>query len=114
MRRRSTLTEPIPLGPFRLVRPVGRGGMAAVWEGEHVRQGVRVAIKLMTGDRAPSHQVALRNEVRAMAGLDHPNIVMVLDQGEVQAEAEATSGGQLVAGAPWLAMELADSTIQRS
>src|SRR4051812_1390257 len=97
----------IPLGPFRLHRRIGRGGMAEVWSGVHAAQGVPVAVKVMTGERArdPQYRAAFRNEVQAVASLDHPGIVMVLDHGEVGSEGAAH--GLLPMGSPYLAMELA-------
>jgi tetratricopeptide (TPR) repeat protein len=100
----------IPLGPFRLTRRIGRGGMAEVWSGVHASQGVPVAVKVMTGERSREEQyrAAFRNEVQAVASLDHPGIVMVLDHGEVGPGVEDASRGLLPAGSPYLAMELAD------
>src|SRR5688572_8103741 len=99
----------IPLGPFVLGNPLGRGGMGEVWSGLHRDQGVPVAVKVLTreGTREPSFRSAFRNEVRAVAGLDHPGIVTVFDYGEVSAETEARSHGRLPAGSPYLAMEMA-------
>jgi serine/threonine protein kinase/tetratricopeptide (TPR) repeat protein len=106
----STPGEPIPLGSFHLERRIGQGGMAEVWSGMHAAQQVPVAVKVMTGERARNAQYrgAFRNEVQAVASLDHPGIVMVFDHGEVTAEAEEASRGLLPAGSPYLAMELAD------
>ncbi len=100
----------IPLGPFRLDRCIGRGGMAEVWSGVHAPQGVPVAVKVMTGERARevSFREAFRNEVHAVASLDHPGIVIVFDHGEIGPEAEEASRGLLSLGSPSLAMELAD------
>jgi serine/threonine protein kinase/tetratricopeptide (TPR) repeat protein len=100
----------IPLGPFHLERRIGRGGMAEVWSGVHAAQQVPVAVKVMTGERArnPQYRASFRNEVQAVASLDHPGIVLVLDHGEVGREAEEASRGLLPAGSPCLAMELAD------
>ncbi|HWM91894.1 MAG TPA: tetratricopeptide repeat protein [Thermoanaerobaculia bacterium] len=101
---------PIPLGPFRLERRIGRGGMAEVWSGVHAAQRVPVAVKVMTGERArdPQYRASLRNEVQSVASLDHPGIVLVFDHGEVTREAEEASRGLLPPGSPFLAMELAD------
>jgi eukaryotic-like serine/threonine-protein kinase len=100
----------IPLGPFRLDRCIGRGGMAEVWSGFHAAQGVPVAVKVMTGERAreASFRDAFRNEVQAVASLHHPGIVIVFDHGEITPEADEISRGLLTAGSPALAMELAD------
>ncbi|MEW5849418.1 MAG: protein kinase [Myxococcota bacterium] len=99
----------VTLGPFALQSRVGSGGMAEVWRGIHQRQRVPVAVKVMTGPRAAAKEfhTAMRNEVMAVARLHHPNIVMVLDYGQVTREAEQASGGTLKAGSPYLAMELA-------
>jgi eukaryotic-like serine/threonine-protein kinase len=104
-----------PLGAFELHERLGRGGMAEVWAGVHRRLGVAVAVKVVTTGhkRSESTYVHLRNEVRAMAQLDHPSIVMVFDYGEVSEEDEARSEGLLRAGSPWFAMELADEGTAR-
>src|SRR5687768_14385505 len=101
---------PIPLGPFRLDRCIGRGGMAEVWTGVHAVQRVPVAVKVMTGERArnPQYLASFRNEVQSVASLDHPGIVLVFDHGEVGSEAEEASLGMLPAGSPCLAMELSE------
>jgi serine/threonine protein kinase len=102
--------SPIPLGPFRLERRIGLGRMAEVWAGVHAAQQVPVAVKVMTGERArnPQYLAAFRNEVRSVASLDHPGIVLVFDHGEVSYETEEASRGVLPAGRPCLAMELSD------
>jgi eukaryotic-like serine/threonine-protein kinase len=103
-------SAPIPLGPFRLDRCVGRGGMAEVWSGIHAVQQVPVAVKVMTAERArnPQYLASFRNEVQSVASLDHPGIVLVFDHGEVGSEAEDASLGLLRAGSPCLAMELSE------
>jgi tetratricopeptide (TPR) repeat protein len=100
----------IPLGPFVVDRLIGRGGMAEVWEGHHRDEGTRVAVKVLTGEGARDDLflAAFRNEVRAAAGLSHPNIVRVWDHGRVDAGAELVSGGRMPFGSPWLVMELCE------
>ncbi len=89
------------LGPFRLLAPLGQGGFAEVWRGEHIRQGVPVALKI---ERAPALDGAVQTaEVRALAGLDHPNVLMVFDHGVLTPE-NAPPG--LTPGCPWIATEL--------
>jgi len=97
----------IPLGPFELSSLLGRGGMGEVWSGVHPASGQRVAVKVLTRKfaRDPWYLESFRTEVRSSAGLDHPNVVPVLDYGEVPPEA-ADANPRLVAGSPWLAMEL--------
>jgi len=102
----QTPTRELSLGPFRLERRIGAGGMAAVWGGEHVASGVSVAIKVIhpEGGRAALWADQLRNEVRALARLDHPAIVPVLDQGEIPDEVADASDGLLAARTPYFVM----------
>jgi len=104
------MSASIPLGPFRLSRRIGVGGGGEVWQGIHIRQRAPVAVKVITANRArdEKYQKAFENEVRAVAGLDHPGIVTVLDYGVVDRRAEKASEGRIVSGAPYLAMELAE------
>jgi len=105
----ATAAAAIPLGAFALHAPAGRGGMGEVWRGVHRAEGTPVAVKVVStrlaGERA--WRALFRREVRAVAELDHPNIVLLWDQGEVGAEAEEASGGRLAAGSPYLVMEWA-------
>lgn len=98
----------IPLGPFELLDSIARGGMGQVYRGVHVRQGVPVAVKVLTTRKAddPLVRAAFRNEVRSVARLHHRNIIMLFDQGVVSESAAAHSGGRLEPGSPYLAMEL--------
>ncbi len=99
----------IPLGPFVMTAPVAGGGMGQVWKGHHETTGVPVAVKVVREElaRVPQHVATFRNEVRAMARLDHPCILTVLDYGEVDAIAAAASRGSLLEGSPYLVMEYA-------
>lgn len=106
----------IRLQRFDLKSVCGRGGMAEVWRAVHVDQGIPVAVKVMTAAdaRSPRFRDALHNEVRAAARLHHPSIVTVLELGVVDEAAAAQSGGRLVAGSPFLAMEYASGgTLER-
>ena len=103
----------VDVGPFELQHPIGRGGMGAVWRGRHRAQDLPVAVKVLTAAVARSDEAkgSFRREVQAVAGLDHPGIVIALDHDEVSGAAERASGGQLIAGSPTLAMELAQGTL---
>jgi serine/threonine protein kinase len=63
------------LGPFVLEYPIGRGGMGEVWLAHHRVDGVPVAIKVLTHGGAGDDRfiAAFRDEVRAVAALDHPS-----------------------------------------
>jgi len=74
----------------------------------HVAEQVPVAAKLVTAEhaRVQHFRDALVNEVRAMARLDHPGIVMVLDYGAIPEDSAQRSDNVLVAGSPYIVMEL--------
>jgi tetratricopeptide (TPR) repeat protein len=82
--------------------------MASVWRAVHREQGVPSAVKVLGARSTPSLAEALRQEIRAMARLEHPHIVGVFDQGTVDADAAALSGGRLAEGSPWVALEFVD------
>jgi HD-GYP domain-containing protein (c-di-GMP phosphodiesterase class II) len=72
------------LGNYRILERIGAGGMGVVYRGEHVRMRRQVAIKVLppiAGEEDPRHLQRFRNEMRAVAQLNHPNIVTALDDG---------------------------------
>ena len=85
--------------------------MGEVWLGHQVDTNLPVAVKVITGTRVQNRYFheCFREEVRLVAGLDHPGIVMVLDYGEITAEAVAQSDGALALGSPYLVQEYAGS-----
>jgi TPR repeat protein/serine/threonine protein kinase len=70
------------LGAYRIVRPIGRGGMGVVLEAV-AADGSRVAIKMLTQgwEASPARQRFAR-EARALESIRHPNVVRVRDSGE--------------------------------
>src|SRR5215469_2947505 len=89
------------LGAYKIVRRIGRGGMAAVFlatraDDEYQKQ---VAIKLVQPG-FDSHELLsrLRNERQTLADLDHPNIVKLLE------------GGSTPEGSPFLVMDYVEGT----
>jgi serine/threonine protein kinase len=87
------------LGPFRVLRQLGEGGMGLVFQAEDVRLRRRVALKVMKPELAARPQARERflREARAMAAVEHERIVPVYEADE------ATVGGATV---PYLAMPL--------
>ena len=96
------------LGPFVVDGRLGEGGMGSVYRGEHRETGVSVAIKIAR--RAVDEQTLeqFHREVQAHAGLTHPGIVYLFEYGQIDDSVAVPPGDELVAGSPFVAMELAD------
>jgi len=84
IRDRSTNIE--ELGSYVLKEPLGSGGMGDVYLAEHRLLKRLCAVKLIHPDKAGDSQVRARfeQEVKATAGLTHPNTVHVYDYGTTQ------------------------------
>ena len=65
------------LGKYRLIELLGRGGMGSVFLGQHVTMNRRVALKIISRQvgKDPRSLDRFLAEARAIAALDHPNIV---------------------------------------
>jgi serine/threonine protein kinase/tetratricopeptide (TPR) repeat protein len=95
----SALTAPAigtqKVGPYRILREIGQGGMATVYlavrEGGDFEQ--RVAIKVVRGLLGGDALRRFRAERQILASLEHPSIARLLD------------GGTTADGVPYLAME---------
>jgi serine/threonine protein kinase len=77
----TTSFEPgMCLGSYKLLAPLGRGGMGGVWDVED-RDGARYALKAPASDVAPGVDLAKRlaREANALRMLDHPNLVAAVD-----------------------------------
>ena len=85
------LTPSTRLGPYEIIAPLGAGGMGEVYRARDTRLKRDVAIKVLPDDVAASPERLARFEREAItvAGLNHPNIV-VLHSIE---EAEGTPAG---------------------
>lgn len=72
------------LGNYRILDRLGAGGMGVVFRAEHIRMRRLVAIKVLPF--GPEHDPRLLRrfltEIRAVAQLQHPNIVGAIDAGE--------------------------------
>src|SRR3990172_11896193 len=76
--------EPEQLGPYRIVRTVGRGGMGAVYEGVHVETDEPAAVKVLspTLSQEPDFRQRFEAEIETLKRLYHPNIVQLFGFGE--------------------------------
>ena len=83
-------------GKYRVLRPLGTGGMGAVYEVENAVLGGRAALKVLTLsiEEHPELFTRFQNEARAANQTGHPGVVPVYDF------------GQLPDGTPWLVMPL--------
>ena len=88
------------IGPFRLLKELGRGGMGTVWlaeQQEPVKR--RVALKLLRPEiSSKEFFIRFKAERQALAMMDHPNIAKVFD------------AGTSIDGIPYFAMELIEGT----
>jgi serine/threonine-protein kinase len=93
--------EPVDLKPelviadrFRLIRPLGEGGMGAVWLAHHNRLQIPCAVKFMRPEVAaePAYRDRFDREAIAAAQIRSPHVVQILDHGVWE-------------GAPYIAME---------
>lgn len=77
----SSSLEGQTLGKYRLLEPLGRGGMAQVYRAYHPQLDRYVAIKVLRSDLAEETEFLARfqREAHAVADLRHPNIVQVFD-----------------------------------
>jgi len=67
------------IGPYRVVREIGRGGMGAVFEAVQPQIERRVAIKVLHSQYAKNEQLVNRffNEARAVNIVNHPSVVQI-------------------------------------
>jgi predicted ATPase/serine/threonine protein kinase len=71
--------HPGQIGPYRVTRELGRGGMGVVYEAVDPRLGRRVAIKVLSAELSSDREWSERftNEARMLASLNHPNIATI-------------------------------------
>lgn len=69
------------LGKYRILEPLGRGGMAQVYKAYHPQLDRYVAVKVLRSDLVEEAEflARFRREARAVAALRHPNVVQVHD-----------------------------------
>lgn len=77
------LTAGQAFGEYRIGRPLGRGGMGAVYEAEQISLERIVALKVITPELSsdPDFLEMFREEARLAAALDHPNVLPIYHAG---------------------------------
>src|ERR1035438_9295865 len=96
------LTPGTKLGPYELVALIGAGGMGEVYRARDPRLGRDVAVKVLPASFAadPDRLRRFEQEARAVAALNHPNILGVHDLGQQD-------------GTPYMACELLEGETDR-
>ena len=85
------------IGPYRLVRLLGEGGMGTVFLAERLDLDTTAAIKILRDAwLSPSRRRRFATEQRTLAALNHPGIARLFD------------AGVLEEGTPWIVMEYVD------
>lgn len=102
----ETVPSGSQVGPYRILREIGQGGMGSVYLAERADQQYdkTVAIKLLRRWSAGNERLVrrFREERQILAALDHPDIARLYD------------GGVTADGEPWFAMEYVEGvTIDR-
>jgi len=90
------------LGPYEIAAPIGAGGMGEVYRARDTRLDRAVAIKVLPTEFAadPERLRRFEQEARAVAALDHPNILAIHDVGTHE-------------GSPYLVTELLEGETLR-
>src|SRR5712692_725018 len=79
-----TLTAGSKLGPYEIISTLGAGGMGEVYRARDTRLGRDVALKILPESFARDNDRLHRfeQEARAVAALNHPNILAIFDTGQ--------------------------------
>lgn len=95
----SMLSQQGDIGPYTIIRELGRGGMGLVYHARHASLDREVALKVLEVDEHQA-EAAERFEIeaRAMARLRHPNILPIFEVGAI-------------GGRAFIAMQLADQSL---
>ena len=92
------------IGPYRILRSIGQGGMGEVLLGEDGRLGRQAAIKILPEELCESSERRQRflEEARSASAITHPNACVIYDVGEAES------------GQPFIAMEFVEGDTLRA
>src|SRR6266851_4697570 len=81
-------------GPYEILASIGSGGMGEVYKARDTRLDRTVAVKILPEDFAhdPGRRQRFELEAKALAGLNHPNLLSIYDVGENWFVAELVGG----------------------
>ncbi len=73
------------LGHYRVIEPLGSGGMGQVFLAEDTRLGRKLALKVLAPQSLPTDELNERfdREARSVSALNHPNIITMYDTGQI-------------------------------
>ncbi len=92
---------PVEIGPYRILREIGRGGMGTVYLAAQRGEGFERLVAIKRLDRrgaSPTSERRFRDEVKFLAALEHPGIARFLD------------GGRAADGSAYLALEYVEGS----
>lgn len=90
---------PDSIGPYRVIRELGRGGMGVVYETEQSQPRRRVAVKVVPGLASGEQRRRLKQEAQALAMIEDPGVARIYESGVAEVFGART---------PYIAMELVE------
>src|SRR5436190_5317975 len=83
-----TLSPHSRFGPYEILEEIGKGGMGTLFRAHDTRLGRAVAVKVLHGELSTDPQRLSRfaQEARTASALNHPNIVVIYEIGQVDAQ----------------------------
>ena len=95
------------LGPYEILSPLGAGGMGEIWKARDTRLDREVAVKVLPPGLASNELFRARftREAKAISSLNHPNICVLYDVGEVE---DSASAGAAAPALHYLVLELVE------